>query len=128
MLKSFNGCVFATLLRISSRNAGWNQRITSKASLCYGSENWTINMRDAQKLEAAQMRFLRPLLGLTRLDRQRNPEPPVQWVPGVKRGSGVTLTTHPHLVPRSRMSRSYTSSPPKRFVVCSGTALAFSLY
>jgi hypothetical protein len=27
-----------------------------------------------QKLEAAQMRFLRPLLGLTRLDRQRNPD------------------------------------------------------
>jgi hypothetical protein len=26
----------------------------------------------------------------------------------------VTLTTHPHLVPRSWMSRSYTSSPPKR--------------
>jgi hypothetical protein len=25
----------------------------------------------------------------------------------------VTLTTYPHLVPRSRMSRSYTSSPPK---------------
>jgi hypothetical protein len=32
--------------------------------------------------------------------------------PGLKRGRGVTLTTHLHLVPRSRMSRSYTSSPP----------------
>jgi hypothetical protein len=32
--------------------------------------------------------------------------------PGVKRGRGVTLTTHPHLVPRLRMSRSYTFSPP----------------
>jgi hypothetical protein len=31
-----------------------------------------------------------------------------------KRGRGVTLTTHPHLVPRSRMSRSCISSPPKR--------------
>jgi hypothetical protein len=46
-------------------------------------------------------------------------QPPVQWVPvvlspGVKRGRGVTLTTHPRLVQRSRM-RSYTSSPPKRF-------------
>jgi hypothetical protein len=43
---------------------------------------------------------------------------PVQWVPGVlspglKRGRGVTLTTHPHLEPRSRMSRSYTSFPSK---------------
>jgi hypothetical protein len=50
----------------------------------------------------------RPVLGPT--------QTPVQWVPGVlspgiKRGRGVTLTTHPHLVPRSRMSRSYTSSP-----------------
>jgi hypothetical protein len=46
--------------------------ITSKAVLYYGSEVWTINKRDAQNLEAAQMRFLRPLLGLTRLDRRRN--------------------------------------------------------
>jgi hypothetical protein len=60
---------------------------------------------------------------------------PVQWVPGVlspevKRGRGVTLTTHPHLVPRSIMSRSYTSSPCKRLVACSGTALAlgFMIY
>jgi hypothetical protein len=45
---------------------------------------------------------------------------------GVKRGRGVTLTTHPHLVPRSRMSRSYTSSPPSAFMACSGTALALS--
>jgi hypothetical protein len=27
---------------------------------------------------------------------------------------GTTLTTHPHLVPRLSMSRSYTSSPPMR--------------
>jgi hypothetical protein len=55
--------------------------------------------------------------------------PSVQLVPGVlspglKRGRGVTLTTHPHLVQRSRMSRSYTSSPPSAFVACVGTALA----
>jgi hypothetical protein len=32
--------------------------ITSKATLCYGSEVWIVNKRDAQKLEAAQIRFL----------------------------------------------------------------------
>jgi hypothetical protein len=34
--------------------------------------------------------------------------------PGSKSGRAVTLTTHPHLQPRSRMSRSYTYSPLKR--------------
>jgi hypothetical protein len=32
-------------------------------------------------------------------------------VPGIKSGRGVNLTTHPHLVPMSRMSMRYTSSP-----------------
>jgi hypothetical protein len=46
-------------------------------------------------------------------------QPPMQWVPWVlsvraKRGRGVMLTTHPHLVPKSRMSRSYTSFSPKQ--------------
>jgi hypothetical protein len=34
--------------------------------------------------------------------------------PGAKRVRGVTLTTHPHLVPRSRMSWNYIPSLPKR--------------
>jgi hypothetical protein len=33
---------------------------------------------------------------------------------GPTHGRGITLTTHPHLVPRSGMNRSYTSSPLKR--------------
>jgi hypothetical protein len=36
------------------------------------------------------------------------------FLPEVKRGRSVTLTTHPHLVPRSRMSRSSMSCPPWR--------------
>jgi hypothetical protein len=43
--------------------------------------------------------------------------------PGLKRGQGVTLTTHPHLVPRSKISRNYTAYPPSASVACSGTAL-----
>jgi hypothetical protein len=34
--------------------------------------------------------------------------------PGLKRSLGVMLTTYSHLVPRSRLSRSYISSTPKR--------------
>jgi hypothetical protein len=61
----------------------------------------------------------RPALRLT--------QPPAQCVPGVlypgvKRGRSLRLTTHPHLVPRSRMSRSYTSSPQSAFMECNGTA------
>jgi hypothetical protein len=41
----------------------------------------------------------------------------------IKRGRSVTLTTHPHLVPRSRMTRSYTSSPPSTSMARNGTAL-----
>jgi hypothetical protein len=46
---------------------------------------------------------------------------------GAKRDRGVTLTTHPYVVPRSRMSRSYSSSPPpqRAFIAGSGKALAF---
>jgi hypothetical protein len=51
-------------------------------------------------------------------------QPRVQWVlgvlsPGLKRGRGVTLTSHPRLVLRLRMSRIYTSYPqaPTRRVV-----------
>jgi hypothetical protein len=39
-------------------------------------------------------------------------------------GRGVTLTTHPHLLLRSRMIKSYIPLPPRSFVACSGTALA----
>jgi hypothetical protein len=47
----------------------------------------------------------------------KSTQPPVQWVPGVfspvvNRGRGVALTTHPHLVPKWRMSRKCNSSPP----------------
>jgi hypothetical protein len=47
--------------------------------------------------------------------------------PGAKRGRGVTMSTHTDLVPRSRTSRSYTSSPPPPNATkeCSRTAFVF---
>jgi hypothetical protein len=33
---------------------------------------WILNPKETHKLEVAQMHFLRPLLGFTRLDHQRN--------------------------------------------------------
>jgi hypothetical protein len=56
---------------------------------------------------------------------------PYQWAPGVlspglKLGRGVTLTAHHRLVPKSRMSRSYISSPPCRLHGVCGTALFFT--
>jgi hypothetical protein len=46
--------------------------ITSKSALRYGSKNWILKQRNRQRLEATQMKFLRPIFGLTRLDKKRN--------------------------------------------------------
>jgi hypothetical protein len=46
--------------------------ITAKAALKFGSKAWVLNKRDEQRLEAVKMKFLRPLLGITVLERERN--------------------------------------------------------
>jgi len=46
--------------------------IISKATLRYGRELWTRNIKDSKKREAAKMRVLIPLLGLTRWHKQGN--------------------------------------------------------
>ena len=38
--------------------------------LMYGSENWSLNRPDKRKIEAAEMRFLRPMVGYTLLDQK----------------------------------------------------------
>jgi len=45
--------------------------ITAKAALKFGSEAWVLKKREEQRLEAAQMKFLRHLLGITKLDKKR---------------------------------------------------------
>ena len=44
--------------------------ITAKAALKFGSEAWwVLKKREEQRLEAAQMKFLRHLLGTTKQDK-----------------------------------------------------------
>jgi len=38
----------------------------------FGSEAWILKKREEQRLEAAQMTFLRHLLGITKLDKEKN--------------------------------------------------------
>jgi len=40
--------------------------------LKFGSEAWVLKKREEQHLEAAQMKFLRHLLGITKLDKEKN--------------------------------------------------------
>ena len=46
--------------------------ITAKAALKFGSEAWVLKKREEKRLEAAQMKFLRLLLGITKLDKEKN--------------------------------------------------------
>ena len=46
--------------------------ITAKATLKFESEAWVLKKTEEQRLEAAQMKFLRHLLGITKLDREKN--------------------------------------------------------
>ena len=46
--------------------------ITAKAGLKFGSEAWVLKKREEQCLEAAQMKFSRHLLGITKLDKEKN--------------------------------------------------------
>ena len=46
--------------------------ITAKAALKFGTEVGVMQKREEQRLEAAQMEFLRHLLGITKLDKEKN--------------------------------------------------------
>jgi len=45
---------------------------TAKAALKFGSEAWVLKKREEQRLETAQMKFFRHLLGITKLDTEKN--------------------------------------------------------
>ena len=47
------------------------KHITAKAALKFGSEAWVLKKREERRLEAAQMKFLRHLLGIKKLIKER---------------------------------------------------------
>ena len=47
-------------------------KIIAKEALKFGSEVWVLKKREEQRLEAAQMKFLRHLLGIIKLDKEKN--------------------------------------------------------
>jgi hypothetical protein len=68
-----NGCItrhFGTSMRKEIKPRLLN--IVSKPALNYASETYTLRARDKQRLEAAQVTFMRSLCGVTRRDRLRN--------------------------------------------------------
>jgi hypothetical protein len=98
--------IFCTLYP-SSRSRGGSLGIVFD----YGLDDQAIEVRSPEEAKRIfpPASVSRPALEPT--------QPPVQWVPEVlsprvKRGRGVRLTTYPHLVSRSWVSRSYASSPP----------------
>ena len=46
--------------------------LTSQEALKIGSEAWVLKEREEQRLEGAQVKFLRHLLGITKLDKEKN--------------------------------------------------------
>ena len=45
---------------------------TARAAWKFGRKAWVLKKRDEQRLEAAQMKFLRDLYGITKLDKEKN--------------------------------------------------------
>ena len=46
-------------------------KLMAVPDLMYGNENWSLNRSDKRKIEAAEMRFLRPIAGYTLLDKKK---------------------------------------------------------
>jgi hypothetical protein len=56
--------------------------ITAKVTFKFGSEAWVLRKREERSLEAAEMKFLRQLHRITKLDKEKN-----QCIRGKKTGA-----------------------------------------
>jgi hypothetical protein len=107
--------IFILLLLLSSSLLG--NRVAQSVQCL--TTDWTTGRSGIDVRSPTEAKGVFPLTFVSR-QAQGSTQPPVQCVPdvlspGKKRGRSMTLTTYPHLAQRSRMSRGYTSSPPKRF-------------
>jgi len=62
-------CLFVHLLKETKLRI---HNIRAKVLLKLGSEAWVLKKREEKRLKAAQMEFLRNLLGITKLDKEKN--------------------------------------------------------
>ena len=46
--------------------------IKAKEALKFGSEMWVLKEREEQRLQAAQMKYFRHLLGITKFDKEKS--------------------------------------------------------
>jgi len=73
--------------------------ITAKAALKFASEAWVLKKREEQRLETAQIKFLTHLLGITKLDKEKNQcirgkSGSTEYSKGNKTVPGKVATTH----------------------------------
>jgi len=60
--------------------------ITDKVILKFSNEAWVLKKRGEQRLEASQMTFLRHLLEITKLDREKNSQQTGKYNSTIKSG------------------------------------------
>ena len=62
--------LYLCVLYLSAETELRIHNLTAKEALKFGREAWVLKKREEQRLEAAQMKFLRHLLGITKLDKK----------------------------------------------------------
>jgi hypothetical protein len=63
---------FGKQINKKNNNNNKNSQHTAKAALTFGNEAWVLKKREKQRLEATQMKFLRHLLGVRKLGKEKN--------------------------------------------------------
>jgi hypothetical protein len=117
-----------TIKEIMNGNTRIDKPTTNFVIVCHRKLSMSEHRMDGLRSPAKAKDFPSSLCAQTRSETHSAFNPMSNGVlsRGLKRGRGVTLTSHPHLMPISRMSMSYASSPLIACMTCSETALLCS--